>query len=283
MLSHEKEQTSICPSQLLAQCPTFLQFKDKTDLQAAVNAYVSGGQAQADVVATYGPISDWDVSRVTDMSSLFEFKGSFNEDLTNWDTSSVTSMSYMFRGARAFNQDLSSWDTSSVTDMTFMFAEASAFKGDISDWDTSSVTRMVFMFAYAHAFDQDLSSWNTSSVKNMNRMFRGASSFNRDISDWDTSSVTDMLGMFDLASDFDQDLCPWGEHYDPAKAYGQMFDDSSCPNKASPTGTYQNWCAASCDSESDDALVAAPPVDQTSPFGNVYDQDLRLGLKELWL
>ena len=89
LLSHEKEQTSICPVSLT--CPTFLQFKDKSDLQAAVNAY-----KRADVVAMYGPIGSWDVSRVTDMASLFQNKGSFDEDISGWDTSSVTTMNSMF-------------------------------------------------------------------------------------------------------------------------------------------------------------------------------------------
>ena len=64
---------------------------------------------------------DWDVSLVTDMSSLFYNKGSFNADISRWDTSSVTTMYRMFRGARAFNQDIGAWDTSSVTTMQEMF------------------------------------------------------------------------------------------------------------------------------------------------------------------
>ena len=40
-------------------------FKDKGDLQSAVSIYKSD---QNRALAMYGPISDWDVSKITDMS-----------------------------------------------------------------------------------------------------------------------------------------------------------------------------------------------------------------------
>ena len=51
-------------------------------------------------VATYGPVADWDVSAITDMSFLFS--GFFNSDISSWDTSGVTTMRGMFwaRSAR---------------------------------------------------------------------------------------------------------------------------------------------------------------------------------------
>ena len=64
-------------------------------------------------IAAYGLIADWDVSAITDMSSLFwgsklvyvgsgghyapvEKMRKFNAVISNWDTSSVTTMAYMF-------------------------------------------------------------------------------------------------------------------------------------------------------------------------------------------
>ena len=46
---------------------------------------------------------------------------SFNQDISNWDVSSVTYMSSMFDNAQSFNQDISDWDISSVEDMDGMF------------------------------------------------------------------------------------------------------------------------------------------------------------------
>ena len=54
--------------------------------------------------ATYGHISSWDTSRVTDMSKLFLDAHTFNENLNNWDVSNVTNMHAMFDNAYAFNQ-----------------------------------------------------------------------------------------------------------------------------------------------------------------------------------
>ena len=45
-----------------------------------------------------------DVSNVKDMSSLFEDKTEFNDDISNWDTSNVTNMSNMFEEESEFNQ-----------------------------------------------------------------------------------------------------------------------------------------------------------------------------------
>merc|ERR1719163_781350 len=55
----------------------------------AVAAWVSDATAAE---ATYGHISTWGTSGVTDMSSLFYGKIEFNEDIGAWDTSGVTTM-----------------------------------------------------------------------------------------------------------------------------------------------------------------------------------------------
>ena len=59
---------------------------------------------------TYGLISHWDVSRVTDMSKLFENMRNFNEDISKWNVSNVTTMESMFYDASSFNQPLNDWD-----------------------------------------------------------------------------------------------------------------------------------------------------------------------------
>ena len=45
---------------------------------------------------TYGPINNWDVSGITDMSGLFKDLANFDADISSWDTSGVTSMAGMF-------------------------------------------------------------------------------------------------------------------------------------------------------------------------------------------
>merc|ERR1712216_1089787 len=112
-------------------------------------------------------ISDWDVSGVTDMMSLFRNHRVFNQDISNWNVSSVTNMRSMFREALSFNQDIGNWDVSSVTNMDSMFYKARAFNQDIGTWDVSSVTDMDLMFFSARTFNQDISNWDVSSVVGM--------------------------------------------------------------------------------------------------------------------
>ena len=154
-------------------------------------------------------IGNWNTSNVTTMWGMFYDAISFNQDLSNWDTSAVTDMEAMFLSAAAFNQDLSNWDTSAVTDMEAMFLSATAFNQDLSNWDTSKVTTMRNMFRFATAFNQDISGWDTSSVTNMSNMFSSATAFNQDLSSWDTSKVTTMGSMFTSATAFNQDLSNW--------------------------------------------------------------------------
>merc|ERR1712138_253405 len=93
-------------------------------IRIAVAAWLSDATAAE---ATYGHISTWETSGVTDMWGLFAHVAAFNEDIGAWDTSGVTSMSRMFEGASAFNQDIGTWQVDKVMDMGWMFREASSF------------------------------------------------------------------------------------------------------------------------------------------------------------
>merc|ERR1712046_350101 len=75
------------------------------------------------------------------------FMGSkFNGDLSKWKVSKVTDMSWMFDSASVFNGDLSKWDVSKVTDMNWMFAKASSFNGDLSKWNPPKNNEHYSMF-----------------------------------------------------------------------------------------------------------------------------------------
>jgi len=158
----------------------------------------------------YGPISYWDVSAVTNMTSAFSEKSSFNGDLKNWDTSSVTDMTSMFYNAFAFRGTLIyTWNVSNVESMADMFNGAVLFDGRLKEWDVSSVTTMEGMFGNCNSFDGDLSGWSTGNVVKMNGMFYNTASFGSYFESlrfetdpdivWDTSSVIDMSSMFESA------------------------------------------------------------------------------------
>ena len=188
-----------------------------TDIEVAARAWANPATRAAAEI-TYGHISDWDTSQVTNMEKLFcgyvrvggdANMQSFNDDISRWDTSNVTTMYYMFSHAYAFNGDLSRWNTSNVITMRKMFSSAHIFNGDLSNWVTSNVNSMYCMFWEAKAFNGDISGWNTSKVSNMGGMFCEAISFNRDLHGWDTSNVITMNSMFKEAWNFNGDISGW--------------------------------------------------------------------------
>ena len=191
------------------------------NIQTAVNLWVSNPVTGE---ATYGHISIWDTSSVTNMSNLFK-DTSFNDDISGWNTSNVTNMSFMFRNSIRFNQDIGKWNTSKVVSIQNMFHRASDFNNggesldtrtlvdsnDISytAWDVSGTTNFYSLFSEALVFNQPIGNWNTSSVTDMSWMFYKDASFNQDIGNWNTSSVTAMNNMFMEASSFNQDIGNW--------------------------------------------------------------------------
>ena len=133
-------------------------------LRRAVQDYLAGGARKERIVDKYGEISNWDVSKVTSMRSMFAHARSFNQPLNNWDVSNVTDMGGMFLRARSFNQPLNKWNVSKVTYMSFMFDGAESFNQPLNNWNVSSVKFMSGMFEDATSFNQPLNNWNVSNV-----------------------------------------------------------------------------------------------------------------------
>ena len=137
----------------------------RNELLAARDAWLSDASA---ATATYGHISTWNTSEISDMSGVFcggdahyssyginEWNSAcnplaqyFNDDISAWDTSGCTNAQYMFYKAYAFNQDIGSWDMSSCTTMEGMFMRASAFAQSLC-WDLSGVENTADMFLYS--------------------------------------------------------------------------------------------------------------------------------------
>jgi len=186
--------------------PQYFQPETRDELKTAVDEWIANS---TEANSTYGNISTWDTSLITDMSELFYYNETFNDDISQWDVSSVTTTEKMFKFAQSFNQDISGWDISNVVYINEMFYYATNFNQDIGYWDVSSVTDMEGMFFAATDFNQDLVSWDVSKVTDTNGMFFSATSFNGDISHWDTSNVTKLNSMFRGASSFNQDISGW--------------------------------------------------------------------------
>ncbi len=68
----------------------------------------------AEAVARYGPIGDWDTRDVKSMNTLFEGREVFDEDIGRCNVRNVKTMSFMFNGAASFNRPLDTWDVHCV-------------------------------------------------------------------------------------------------------------------------------------------------------------------------
>ena len=179
---------------------------DDSNFHRAVDLWFDN---QAEANATYGHISVWNTSAVTDMSEAFKGRTEFNEDISGWDVSNVTNMKMMFRIASAFNQPIGDWNTSSVKNMQSMFFGASSFNQPIGDWNVSAVTNMNSMFNSARNFNQPIGNWDVSKVIFMGSLFNGALSFNQPLGQWNTSSVTSMANTFRDAEVFNMPIGKW--------------------------------------------------------------------------
>ena len=214
--------------------PECAQFSMYTELQTAVNLWCSD---LALALETYGNISCWDVSTITNMSNLFKYQTKFNDDISSWVVSSVTDMSHMFEGCIAYDQSMSwnvngvtdmsymfynctsfnqilntnsrgEWNVSKVTDMSYMFSGCTTFNEGISNWDTSLVTDMSYMFYNCTEYDQDMP-WNVEEVTDMSYMFYNCTAYDQPMPDWNVQEVTDMSYMFSGCTSFDQDIGAW--------------------------------------------------------------------------
>ena len=155
------------------------------------------------------PLEMWDVSHITNMSWMFFDAYAFNQPLEKWNVANVTNMNNMFSSASSFNQPLGKWNVANVTNMNSMFSSASSFNQPLEMWDVSHVTDMTRMFANAYAFNQPLEKWNVANVTDMQSMFSSATSFNQPLEMWDVSHVTNMSEMFSCADSFNQPLEKW--------------------------------------------------------------------------
>jgi len=165
-------------------------------------------------------INDWNVSLVSNMSSMFYIATDFNQDISGWNVSAVTNMSNMFGYATDFDQPIGAWgsDVSAVTTMEGMFFTATNFNQALDNWILSALTNTRIMFRQASSFNNGLASgvsgtgingWDVDGVTNMSSMFMMCTAFNQDISGWDPAAATNMSSMFMSAINFNQDISGW--------------------------------------------------------------------------
>jgi surface protein len=125
-----------------------------------LNQLIVDKESLKTAIANGDDVTKMFTGQITDMSELFKWNTTFNQDISGWDVSNVTNMEGIFYGATAFNQDISQWDVSKVTNMKDIFAYASVFNQPIGNWDVSNVESMYGAFYEANAFNQNISGLN---------------------------------------------------------------------------------------------------------------------------
>lgn len=106
-------------------------------------------------VSKYGEtLSNLDVSGIKDMSNLFkdfnfndaEKKG-YTIDITGWDVSKVTNMESMFANSTGFNQNLNGWNVFNVKNMENMFLNCKNLDKSFSNWTIQKDTKTKGIFS----------------------------------------------------------------------------------------------------------------------------------------
>ena len=210
---------------------TCILCRDNKDIRTAVAEWVANPTLG---LKKYGPITNWDTSKVTDMSWLFCVRLSGMSANPEYD-------SCVLPAASSFNEDIGKWTTGAVTTMRGMFNYAEAFNKDISKWNTAAVTSMRGMFDSAYVFNQDIGKWDVAAVTDMNSMMFSAKAFNQNIGDWDVSAVQDM-GYFAFdARAFSQNLATWCDA--DGVITPKTFEHTKCaPSKCGTDGNKEAAC-----------------------------------------
>ena len=151
-------------------------------------------------------LNDIDLRNIKDMTELFSAYnkrrlngkplgcGDFRGDISDWDVSGVENMDSMFNANKKFNGDISQWDVSNVRNMSHMFCESN-FHGDIRDWNTESLVYMSGIFNSC-PFNGNISKWNVENVRMMNRAFY-QSSFSSNLNNWKPINLRSARAVFD--------------------------------------------------------------------------------------
>jgi hypothetical protein len=212
-------------------------FETTEELYKAVDEYYAlvdgssngqeGTSQPCNVTFRYGPIGQWDVSRLTDFQLVFHrnrdlYKNQdllkpmlqtsdLYEDIKAWNVSAATNMEAMFAGVKNFIPFfLKTWDTSRVTSMKAMVR-------NVHYYSSKKVSQMFLncllipQFHSSSKQDEDFSSWNTAAVTDFSFIFVGNTAFTgRGLEKWNTSSALTLSGMFSGASSLSNvDFTSW--------------------------------------------------------------------------
>jgi len=143
-------------------------------------------------LTTINKISQWNISPITTLYSVFNGCINFNQDISAWNTSNVIDITGAFQGATNYSNagvSLNNWNVSKVNIMSLTF-NGTKYNSPLNLWNLSACTNTSNLFQDNIVFNQDISMWNVSNVNNMNNMFNGATAFDQNIGNWNVSKVS---------------------------------------------------------------------------------------------
>ncbi len=215
----------------------FNVFLDKNVLQTAVYEWATMDNPV--VLAQYGPIDEWDVSAITDMSNLFHDASgayaNFNENISSWDVSNVTTMDSMFENA-------SSFDTHPFVNVTDIYHPSTGSNGqffyfDLNEWnlafgDVQSGDSSTFINQYRNGVlikSDSVFTWNNNNgihgrfasdnaagdwqigdiIANRDDLNLNGTVGDNSLASWNVFNVTSMQNMFKGATKFNDNISNW--------------------------------------------------------------------------
>ena len=151
--------------------------------------------------AGYIDLRNWDVSRVSSTSGMFDNARIGRVNIIGWNSHNLVDVSNMFRNANISSDlNMNGFDTTNVVDMSGMFSFSNIPYLDLTPLNTSNVKSMSSMFEGGRFYPSlNLSMFDTRKVEDFNSMFRGVVVDNNtlDVSHFDTSNATSFGFMFD--------------------------------------------------------------------------------------
>ena len=158
-------------------------------------------------------MSNWDVSHVKDMTSMFYGCVSIESlEVSDWDVSSVIMMTSMFQNCNNLESiDVSKWKMSSAINFYSMFFHCKKLKTlDVSNWDVSNVEVMDEMFSGCEELESlDISNWKPNKLRTAKWMFYGCKKLQPvDVSKWDKQKQNKMPARYRKITE-----SVWGDIY----------------------------------------------------------------------
>ena len=169
----------------------------------------------SDRTLEHADLTEWDVSNVVDLSSVFAYCDSLEDvNLSTWNVENATEMSHMFDGCRNLKSiDLTTWNVQSLMYANGMFFDCVSLENvKLNNWNTQALKAADWMFCNCKKLQQlDLHSWDTRSLVDISSMFFGCRKLHKlNVSGWNTENLHEVANAFSECNElYSLDLSSW--------------------------------------------------------------------------